>query len=127
VANAKRDAVAGEIINVERTIAAQKAGALAAQAVLAQAETARVQAEDRCVASSRCSKKNMQPPTQWKGPETPETPPVAAVTAAQAQVSAAEFAVQDVAPLQAKLKAAEPSWPSKTAWWAPLSTAASRV
>jgi HlyD family secretion protein len=32
---------------------------------------------------------------------------VAAVKAAQAQVSAAEFAVQDVAPLQAKLKAAE--------------------
>ena len=32
---------------------------------------------------------------------------VAAVNAAQAQLSAAQFAVQDVAPLQAKLKAAE--------------------
>ena len=41
VARANRDAVAGEILNVERAIAAQKANVLAAQAVLAQAETAR--------------------------------------------------------------------------------------
>jgi hypothetical protein len=76
VANAKRDAVAGEIINVERTIAAQKAGALAAQAVVAQAETARVQAEDSLRRIEPLLKKNMQPPTHWKRPETPETPPL---------------------------------------------------
>ena len=106
VAHANRDAVAGEIINVERTIAAQKAGVLAAQAVLAQAETARVQAEDSLRRIEPLLEKKYATADSLEKARNARNTAVAAVTAAQAQVSAAEFAVQDVAPLQAKLKAA---------------------
>ena len=107
VARANRDAVAGEIINIERAIAAQKAGVLAAQAVLAQAETARVQAEDSLRRIEPLLEKKYASADAVEKARNARNTAVAAVTAAQAQVSAAEFAVQDVAPLQAKLKATE--------------------
>ena len=71
-----RDAVAGEILNVERAIAAQKANVLAAQAVLAQAETARTQARIPFAASNPLLARITQPPTQWKRRErrTPRSP-----------------------------------------------------
>ena len=107
VARANRDAVAGEILNVERAIAAQKANVLAAQAVLAQAETARTQAEDSLRRVEPLLAKNYATADSVEKARNARDTAVAAVNAAQAQLSAAEFAVQDVAPLQAKLKAAE--------------------
>lgn len=107
VARANRDAVAAEILNVERTIAAQKANVLAAQAVLAQAETARTQAEDSLRRVEPLLAKNYATADSVEKARNARDTAVAAVNAAQAQLSAAEFAVQDVAPLQAKLKAAE--------------------
>ena len=107
VARANRDAVAGEILNVERGIAAQKANVLAAQAVLAQAETARIQAEDSLRRIEPLLAKNYATADSVETARNARDTAVAAVNAAQAQLSAAEFAVQDVAPLQAKLKAAE--------------------
>jgi hypothetical protein len=107
VARANRDAVAGEIINIERAIAAQKANVLAAQAVLAQAETARIQAEDSLRRIEPLLANKYATADAVEKARNARDTAVAAVKAAQAQVSAAEFAVQDVAPLQAKLKAAE--------------------
>jgi membrane fusion protein, multidrug efflux system len=107
VARANRDAVAGEILNVERAIAAQKANVLAAQAVLAEAETARIQAEDSLGRVEPLLAKNYATADSVEKARNARDTAVAAVNAAQAQLSAAEFAVQDVAPLQAKLKAAE--------------------
>ena len=107
VARANRDAVAAEILNVERTIAAHKANVLAAQAVLAQAETARTQAEDSLRRVEPLLAKNYATADSVEKARNARDTAVAAVNAAQAQLSAAEFAVQDVAPLQAKLKAAE--------------------
>ena len=93
--------------NVERAIAAQKANVLAAQAVLAQAETARIQAEDSLRRVEPLLAKNYATADSVEKARNARDTAVAAVNAAQAQLSAAEFAVQDVAPLQAKLKAAE--------------------
>lgn len=107
VAQANRDAVAGEIINIERAIAAQKASVTVAQAVLAQAETARVQAEDSLRRIEPLLAKKYATAEAVETARNARDTAVAAVKAAQAQVAAAEFAVQDVAPLQAKLKAAE--------------------
>jgi multidrug efflux system membrane fusion protein len=107
VARANRDAIAGEILNIERTIAAQKANVLAAQAVLAQAETARTQAEDSLRRVEPLLAKNYATADSVEKARNARDTAVAAVNAAQAQLSAAEFAVQDIAPLQAKLKATE--------------------
>ena len=74
VARANRDAVAGEILNVERAIAAQKANVLAAQAVLAQAEPRASRRRTPFAASNRCLQTNTPPLMRWKRPEMPETP-----------------------------------------------------
>jgi multidrug efflux system membrane fusion protein len=89
VARANRDAVAGEILNVERAIAAQN------------------QAEDSLRRVEPLLAKNYATADSVEKARNARDTAVAAVNAAKAQLSAAEFAVQDIAPVQAKLKAAE--------------------
>ncbi len=109
VAEANRDAAAGELINVERAIAAQKAQVLSAAALLAQARTAQAQTEE--------AYRRVEPllAKKFATAETVDTArhardaAVASVEAAQAQAASAEAAVQDIAPVQARLKAAEAS------------------
>jgi Multidrug resistance efflux pump len=86
VARANRDAVAGEILNVERDIAAQKANVLAAQAVLAQAETARTQAEDSLRRVEPLLAKNYATADSVEKARNARNTAVAAVNAAQALV-----------------------------------------
>ena len=106
-ARANRDAAAGDLANLQKTIAAQKAQALAATAVLAQAKTAETQAEE--------SYKRVEPllAKNYATAETVDTArhardsAVAAVQAAEAQLAAAQAAVQEDAPILARLQAAE--------------------
>jgi multidrug efflux system membrane fusion protein len=106
-ARASRDAVTGELANLEKSIAAQKAQALSAAALLAQAKTTQAQTEE--------SYRRVEPllAQKFATAETVDTArhardaAVDAVQAAQAQLASATAAVQESAPLQAKLQAAE--------------------
>ncbi len=107
VARADRDAIAGELVNVEKTIVAQKAAVIAAAAVLAQANTALAQAEESYQRIAPLLAK------RFASAETVDTARHArdsarsAVQAARAQLESAEAAVQEPAPIAARLEAAE--------------------
>jgi membrane fusion protein, multidrug efflux system len=108
-ARANRDAVIGELSNMEKTIAAQKAQVLSATALLAQAKTVQAQAEE--------AYQRVEPllAKKFAAAETVDTArhkrdaAIASVESAQAQAASAQAAVQDIAPLQARLQAAEAS------------------
>lgn len=106
-ARANRDAVAGELANIEKTIAAQKAQVLAATAVLAQAKTAEAQAGESYQRIEPLLAKNYATAETVDTARHARDSAVSAVAAARAQLAAAEAAVQDPAPIVSRLQAAE--------------------
>jgi len=109
VARANRDAVAGELINAEKAVAAQKAQVLSATALLAQARTSQAQTEEAYQRIAPLLEKKFTTAEAVDTARHSRDAAVASVAAAQAQTVSAEAAVQDLAAIQAQLKAAEGS------------------
>jgi len=105
IAQANRDAVAGEVINARGAIEAQRLQVEAARAALSQAETTLAQAAETYQRLAPLLEKRFTTPEAVDTARRARDTAAAAVAVAEAELAATRALIQDVEPLLAKQRA----------------------